>query len=157
MPFAFTNPVLPGFQPDPSVCRVGEDYYLATSSFEIFPGLPIHHSRDLVNWQLVGHVLHRPAQINLSHTPSSKGIFAPTLRHHHGRFYLICTDVGGVENFILHATDPAPARGLIPFSWPSAASIRPCVSTTAASISRHPLPIKPESSAPRSTLIPGCS
>ena len=101
------NPVLPGFQPDPSVCRVGEDYYLVTSSFELFPGLPVHHSRDLVNWQLIGHALHRPAQINLSHTPSSKGIFAPTLRHHHGRFYLICTDVGGVENFILHATDPA--------------------------------------------------
>jgi alpha-N-arabinofuranosidase len=107
MPATFVNPVLPGFQPDPSVCRVGDDYYLATSSFELFPGLPIHHSRDLVHWRLIGHALDRPTQIDLSRTPSSKGIFAPTLRHHNGRFYLVCTDVGGVENFILHATHPA--------------------------------------------------
>ncbi len=107
MSATFVNPVLPGFQPDPSICRVGDDYYLATSSFELFPSLPIHHSRDLVNWRLIGHALDRPTQIDLSHTPSSKGIFAPTLRNHRGRFYLICTDVGGVENFILHATDPA--------------------------------------------------
>jgi alpha-N-arabinofuranosidase len=107
MSTTFANPVLPGFQPDPSICRVGDDYYLATSSFELFPGLPIHHSRDLVNWRLIGHALERPTQIDLSRTLSSKGIFAPTLRHHHGRFYLICTDVGGVGNFILHATHPA--------------------------------------------------
>ena len=107
MSATFANPVLPGFQPDPSICRVGDDYYLATSSFELFPGLPIHHSRDLVNWRLIGHALDRPIQIDLSRTLSSKGIFAPTLRHHNGRFYLICTDVGGVENFILHATNPA--------------------------------------------------
>ncbi len=107
MSATFSNPVLPGFQPDPSICRVGEDYFLATSSFELFPGLPIHHSRDLVNWRLIGHALERPGQIDLSRTASSQGIFAPTLRHHRGRFYLICTDVDGVGNFILHASDPA--------------------------------------------------
>lgn len=82
----FRNPVLPGFHADPSVCRVGGDYYLVTSSFEYFPGLPIFHSRDLVHWRQLGHVLTRPEQLPLAGAEASAGLFAPTLRHHHGRF-----------------------------------------------------------------------
>ncbi len=113
----FRNPVLPGFYPDPSVCRVGADFFLVNSSFELFPGLPIHHSRDLVHWRLIGHALDRPTQVDLRHRPSSKGIFAPTLRFHAGTFYLITTDVDGLGNFILRATDPAgPWSDPLPFS-----------------------------------------
>lgn len=84
----YRNPVLPGFYPDPSVCRVGEDYYLVTSSFEYFPGVPIFHSRDLVNWRQIGHCLTRTSQLELATVPSSAGIWAPTIRHHDGRFYM---------------------------------------------------------------------
>lgn len=61
----FTNPILSGFYPDPSICRVDDDYYLVTSSFTYFPGVPIFHSKDLVNWRQIGHVLDRPSQLNL--------------------------------------------------------------------------------------------
>ncbi|MFJ6677321.1 glycoside hydrolase family 43 protein [Actinosynnema sp. NPDC091369] len=105
---AFTNPVIPGFHPDPSVCRVGEDYYLVCSSFEYFPGVPIFHSRDLVRWRQVGNVLDRPDQLRLPlDTPSSAGVYAPTLRHHDGRFWLITTNVSGDGNLLVTATDPA--------------------------------------------------
>ena len=80
----YRNPVIPGFYPDPSVCRVGEDYYLATSSFEYFPGVPIFQSRDLVHWRQIGHGLTRASQLQLSGIASSRGIFAPTLRYHDG-------------------------------------------------------------------------
>jgi xylan 1,4-beta-xylosidase len=104
---SYNNPVLPGFYPDPSVCRVASDYYLATSTFEYFPGVPIFHSRDLVHWRQVGHALTRPGQVPLCNVRSSKGVFAPTLRHHDGTFYLIstCVDCGG--NFYVTASDPA--------------------------------------------------
>ncbi|MFI5915204.1 glycoside hydrolase family 43 protein [Dactylosporangium sp. NPDC051541] len=103
-----TNPVLPGFHPDPSVCRVGEDYYLACSSFEYFPGIPLFHSRDLVHWTQIGNVLDRPSQLHLPPaTRASGGIYAPTLRYHDGRFWLIVTNVSGGGNFIVTATDPA--------------------------------------------------
>jgi alpha-N-arabinofuranosidase len=102
----YTNPVLPGFHPDPSVCRVGQDYYLATSSFEYFPGVPIHKSRDLVHWQLVGYALTRPNQLPLQGQKSSKGIFAPTLRYHDGLFYLITTNIEGGGIFYVHTRDP---------------------------------------------------
>lgn len=95
MPATFQNPVLPGFYPDPSVCRVGQDYYLVTSSFEYFPGVPIFHSRDLVHWRQLGHCLTRASQLPLAGVSSSCGIFAPTLRHHTGRFYLTTTNVTG--------------------------------------------------------------
>ncbi len=101
------NPVIPGFHPDPSICRVGEDYWLATSSFEWFPGVPIHHSRDLVHWRQVGNALDRPAQLPLAGVGHSGGIWAPTLRWHGGRFYLITTVVGGGGNVLVTATDPA--------------------------------------------------
>jgi len=67
----FRNPILPGFYPDPSLCRVADDYYLATSSFEYFPGVPIFHSRDLVHWRQVGHALTRPSQLPLEGAKSS--------------------------------------------------------------------------------------
>lgn len=103
----YRNPVISGFNPDPSICRDGEDYYLATSTFEYFPGVPIYHSRDLVNWRLVGHALHRPSQLPLAGQKSSMGIFAPTLRCGNGRFTMITTNVGAGGNFIVHATNPA--------------------------------------------------
>lgn len=103
----YTNPVLPGFYPDPSVIRVGEDYYLAVSSFEYFPGLPIFHSRDLIHWQQIGHALHRTTQIDMSSRQSSQGIYAPTIRYHKGTFYLITTDVYGIGNFYITAENPA--------------------------------------------------
>lgn len=102
------HPVLPGFHPDPSVCRVGEDYFLACSSFEYFPGVPVFHSRDLVRWRQVGNALDRPSQLRLSRASSSGGVYAPTLRHHDGRFWLITTNAsaeGG--NLLVTATDPA--------------------------------------------------
>jgi xylan 1,4-beta-xylosidase len=102
------NPVIPGFHPDPSVCRVGEDYYLVCSSFEYFPGVPIFHSRDLAHWTQIGNVLDRPSQLHLPPgTTSSGGIYAPTLRHHNGRFYLIVTNVSGGGNLLVTAADPA--------------------------------------------------
>lgn len=89
--------------------RVGDDFYLATSSFEYFPAVPLFHSRDLVNWRQIGHALDRQSQLNLSGRRSSEGIFAPTLRYHDGLFYLITTDVGagGIGNFYVTASDPA--------------------------------------------------
>jgi len=102
----FRNPVIPGFYPDPSLCRVGRDFYLVNSSFEYFPGVPIFHSRDLVHWRQIGHVLSRRSQLDLTSVPSSGGIYAPTLRHHRGRFYLVTTHVGGGGNFLVTARRP---------------------------------------------------
>lgn len=109
------NPVLAGFFPDPSVCRVDGDggawFYLVSSTFEYLPGLPVHRSRDLVHWELVGHVLDRPGQADLTGVGDSGGLFAPTIRHDGDRFLVVCTVVGGVPgssgNFVVTATDPA--------------------------------------------------
>jgi xylan 1,4-beta-xylosidase len=87
------NPILPGFNPDPSILRVGDDYYIATSTFEWFPGVQIHHSRDLVNWRLLSRPLTRPSQLNMLGDPDSCGIWAPCLSHADGKFWLIYTDV----------------------------------------------------------------
>lgn len=102
----FRNPVLPGFHPDPSVCRVGGDYFLVNSSFEYFPGVPIFHSRDLVNWRQIGHCLDRPGQLPLERAGASGGIYAPTIRHHQGVFYMTTTNVSAGGNFIVTATAP---------------------------------------------------
>jgi len=102
----FQNPIIPGCHPDPSICRVGEDFYLVTSSFEYFPGVPIFHSRDLVHWRQLGHVLTRKSQLDLDGVPSSGGIYAPTLRHHRGRFYMVTTHVNGGGNFYVTARSP---------------------------------------------------
>jgi len=93
----FTNPILPGAHPDPSICRDGSDYYIVNSTFEYFPGLPIHHSKDLVNWELVGYGLNREEQVsgavNLLDVQSDGGIHAPTIRCRNGKYYIITTNV----------------------------------------------------------------
>jgi xylan 1,4-beta-xylosidase len=91
--FAIRNPVLRGFNPDPSFVRVGEDYYLATSTFEWWPGVALHHSRDLVHWRLAGHALTRESQLNLRGIADSGGVWAPSLSHADGKFWLIYTTV----------------------------------------------------------------
>ena len=87
------NPILRGFNPDPSIVRVGDDYYIATSTFEWFPGVQIHHSRDLVHWRLLTRPLRRASQLNLMGDPDSCGVWAPCLTHADGLFWLIYTDV----------------------------------------------------------------
>lgn len=106
----FRNPILSGCYPDPSICRAGEDYFLVASTFEYFPGLPIFHSRDLVHWRQIGHVLDRPSQLPLQGIRCSGGLYAPTIRFWQGVFYVVCTLVDGKTksgNFIVTATDPA--------------------------------------------------
>ena len=121
------NPILTGFNPDPSIVRVGEDYYIATSTFEWFPGVQIHHSRDLVHWRLLTRPLNRASQLNMLGAPDSCGIWAPCLSYADGLFHLVFTDVrsygGGfwdVPNYVVTApsiegpwSDPVPlhARG----------------------------------------------
>jgi xylan 1,4-beta-xylosidase len=103
----FQNPVLAGFHADPSICRVGDDYYLANSSFEYFPGVPLFHSRDLVHWRPIGYALTRKSQLPLTKVRASGGIYAPTLRYHDGTYYMVATNVDGGGNFYVTATDPA--------------------------------------------------
>jgi xylan 1,4-beta-xylosidase len=102
----FTNPILAGFYPDPSICRVAGDYYLVNSTFSYFPGITVFHSRDLVHWELIGHVLERPEQLNLDKQGVSRGIFAPAIRYNKGLFYVTCTlvDIGG--NFVATSKRP---------------------------------------------------
>ncbi|RVX41452.1 alpha-N-arabinofuranosidase [Nonomuraea polychroma] len=106
----FRNPVLPGCYPDPSVCRVGADFYLVTSSFAYYPGIPLFHSRDLVEWRQLTHVLNRPGQLPLEGLDVSDGVWAPTIRHHDGTFYVVSTlarNRQGALTFIVTAQDPA--------------------------------------------------
>lgn len=101
----YRNPVVPGCYPDPSVCRVGEDFYLAASTFEYVPGIPILHSRDLVHWTTIGHaVADHPG---LHRVASSQGLFAPTLRHIGGRFVMVTTVMPEGRSFVVTADDPA--------------------------------------------------
>lgn len=103
----FSNPIIPGFHPDPSICRVGDDFYLVTSSFEWFPGLPIYHSKDLMNWEQIGHVLNRPSQLQMKvGMKNSAGLWAPTIRYHQGKFYVICTAQQAGGNFFVTADKP---------------------------------------------------
>src|SRR5688572_25341289 len=106
-PTTFTNPVLAGFYPDPSICKVKDDYYLVTSTFAYFPGLPVFHSKDLVNWKLIGHVLTNPKVFNIEGSGVSRGLFAPSIRFHNGLFYVTCTLIDKGGNFISTATNPA--------------------------------------------------
>jgi xylan 1,4-beta-xylosidase len=101
-PITFNNPVIPGFWSDPSVCRVGEHYYLVNSTFEYFPGVPVFHSKDLVNWNLIAYCIDRPTQL-----PKGLNIFATTIRYNEGTFYMITTNVGAGGNFYVTASDPA--------------------------------------------------
>ncbi len=104
----FRNPVISGFAPDPSIARVGSDFYLVNSSFEYFPGLPIYHSRDLVNWTLISYALTDPQALEFGAVESSGGIHAATIRHHNGVFYVVTTTIlaGEPTSFILTADDP---------------------------------------------------
>ncbi len=115
---SFTNPIIPGGHPDPSICKVDDTFYIVNSSFEYFPGLPIHKSKDLINWELIGYGLHRKEQceneVNLADVQSDGGIHAPTIRYHDGKFYIITTNVYYNEatkttdfvNFIITAEKP---------------------------------------------------
>ena len=98
------NPVLKGFYPDPSICRAGDDYFLVTSSFTYYPGIPLFHSKNLINFKQIGHVLTRRSQLNLNGIHG--GIFAPTIRHYNGTFYVITTNVNGGGNFFVKTSDP---------------------------------------------------
>lgn len=91
------NPILKGFNPDPSICRVGDDYYIAVSTFEWFPGVQIHHSRDLKNWHLVSRPLNRVSQLNMLGNPDSGGVWAPCLSYSDGQFWLIYSDIKVVD------------------------------------------------------------
>ena len=105
---SFRNPVISGFAPDPSIVRVGDDFYLVTSSFEYFPALPIYHSTDLVNWTLISHALPDSNNLRLSTLDSSRGIHAATIRHHNGLFYVVSTNIADQkpESFVVTASDP---------------------------------------------------
>ncbi|KAB8251044.1 glycosyl hydrolase [Aspergillus flavus] len=105
----FTNPIIPGFYPDPSCIRVGDVFYMANSSFQFFPGIPIHKSKDLINWELIGNAINRPSQISLNQATTkinnasrrevfTGGIYAPTIRYHNGVFYNVCTNLTGTAN-----------------------------------------------------------
>jgi alpha-N-arabinofuranosidase len=105
-PDEYRNPIIPGFQPDPSIVRVRDDYYLINSSFAFFPGIPIFHSRDLVNWEQIGNAIDRPDQFNFSGLGIARAIFAPTIRWSNGWFYIVgtCEDCG--FNFLISAKNP---------------------------------------------------
>ena len=115
----FSNPIISGGYPDPSICKVGDTFYIVNSSFEYFPGLPIHKSKDLINWELIGYGLHRKSQVdstvNLIDVQSNGGIHAPTIRYKDGIYYIITTNVYYDEekektdmvNFIITAENPA--------------------------------------------------
>lgn len=105
----FQNPILAGFYPDPSIERVGDDYYMVNSTFGFYPGVPVFHSRDLVNWTQVGNAIDRPDTMPFGSSVSLNGggIYAPTIRFHDGLFYLATTCVGCGGNFIVTTSDPA--------------------------------------------------
>ena len=106
-PEGFKNPVLPGFHADPSVCRAGDDFYLVNSTFQYFPGVPVFHSKDLVNWEQVGNCLTRPSQVDLKGTDGNSGIYAPTIRYNNGRFYMVTTVFPSRRHFYVWTDNPA--------------------------------------------------
>mgnify|MGYP002038107711 CR=1 FL=1 len=102
----FRNPVLPGFQPDPSIVRVGDDFYAVNSTFVWFPGLPIYHSRDLVHWKQIGNAIDRPDQMDFSGLATDRGLFAPAISYHDGRFWIVNTCIECGDNFVITAEHP---------------------------------------------------
>ncbi|MCF3107723.1 glycoside hydrolase family 43 protein [Niabella sp. CC-SYL272] len=110
----FYSPVLQGCYPDPSICRRGDDYFLVNSSFSMFPGVPIFHSTDLVNWKQIGHVLDRPSQLKVDKAGISAGIYAPCIKYnpHNQTFYMITTQIaGGIGNMVVKTKDPFKGWG----------------------------------------------
>jgi alpha-N-arabinofuranosidase len=103
----YRNPILAGYYPDPSVVRVGGDYYLVNSTFSWFPGIPVFHSRDLVHWRQIGNAIDRPGQLDFGKLGMSRGVFAASISYHDGTFFIVntCVDCGG--NFVITARDPA--------------------------------------------------
>lgn len=102
----YTNPVVPGFYPDPSICKANGKYYMVCSSFHYFPGVPLFESKDLINWTQIGHVLTRDSQLPLEGQGISGGIYAPTIRYNDGRFYMVTTNFGGnMGNFYVWTDD----------------------------------------------------
>lgn len=101
------NPILPGFYPDPSIIKVSGDYYLINSTFSYFPGIPVFHSKDLNNWKQVGNAIDRPSQMDFMGERLTRGLFAPTINYHNGTFYITCTDIDNMGNFVITATNPA--------------------------------------------------
>ncbi|HXZ16748.1 MAG TPA: glycoside hydrolase family 43 protein, partial [Roseiarcus sp.] len=114
---AIRNPILRGFNPDPSICRVGRDYYIATSTFEWYPGVQIHHSRDLVNWRLVTRPLDRAAQLDLRGDPDSGGVWAPCLSFADVKFWLVYTDVKRLDGVFKDAHNFIVAAPAIDGPW----------------------------------------
>jgi len=105
-PGEYRNPIIAGYYPDPSVVRVGADFYLVNSSFSWFPGLPVWHSRDLVHWRQIGNAIDRKGQLDFTGLGMSRGTFAPDISHHDGLFYIVNTCVGCGGNFVITARDP---------------------------------------------------
>lgn len=103
--FGYSNPVISGFHPDPSICRCGDDFYLVNSSFQFFPGVPLYHSRDLIHWEQIGNCLDRDSQLPLEGARSYSGIYAPTIRYNEGIFYMITTNVSHGGNFMVTTKD----------------------------------------------------
>lgn len=103
----YKNPILSGFYPDPSICRSGEDFYLVTSTFAYFPGIPVFHSKDLLSWKQIGNAIDRPGQLCYDGHQISQGLFAPVIRENNGIFYILCTLILNGGNFIITAKDPA--------------------------------------------------
>ena len=101
----YKNPIISGYNPDPSICCVGEDYYLVNSTFEFFPSVPVYHSKNLINWTLESYCLTSKEQVDLEHCGSSGGIYAPTLRYHDSVFFMTTTNVSSGGNFIVHTKD----------------------------------------------------
>ena len=101
------NPILTGFYPDPSIVKVGPDYYLINSTFSYFPGIPVFHSQDLKNWKQIGNVIDRTSQLDFMGERITRGLFAPAISYHKGRFYVTCTDIDHDGNFVVTATNPA--------------------------------------------------
>ena len=106
-PSSFYNPILPGWNSDPSICRAGDDYFMVTSTFSYFPGVPLFHSKDLLNWKQVGYVLDRPSQLPLDGQKTSEGIFAPAISYNPNNktFYMITTNIR-LGNFFVKTKDP---------------------------------------------------
>jgi alpha-N-arabinofuranosidase len=107
------NPILTGFYPDPSIVKVGADYYSVHSTFSYFPGLPIMHSRDLKNWKQIGNVINRPSQMDFMGERMSRGLFAPAIAYYKGIYYVTCTDIDHDGNFVVTATNPAGLTAIL--------------------------------------------
>ncbi len=103
----FTNPILSGFYPDPSIVKAGTDYYLVNSTFSYFPGLPVFHSKDLKNWKQIGNVISRTSQMDFLGERMTRGLFAPGISYNKGTFYVTCTDIDHDGNFVATAKNPA--------------------------------------------------